>query len=439
MLHDQKAQSLQIRSKYFFTIILSIITSWMAVAQDFSYAKEVVKTLASDEFYGRGYVSSGDKIAAEYISTEFDEIGLKCFKKDYQQKFTTSVNTFPATMSLSINGLQLKAGADYLIDAGSPGLQGSFTTVTIGADDLLDRPTLIEKLRSAQDQFIVIPAYDQADYSKDEQKELTEVINFIKYHPDSPAAGTITLTKDKLTWGGSTIEYSKPSFTVSTKSISGKVLQVSVEVENKFFPKYKTQNVIGYLEGESQDSLVVLIAHYDHLGMMGSDAIFPGANDNASGIALLLNMAKYYKANKPKYNTVFIAFGGEELGLLGAQHFVKNPLFELAKIKFLINFDISGTGDDGIQVVNGSVYKEQFDRLVQINEEQDLLAAVKIRGEACNSDHCIFHIKKVPCFFIYTLGGIQAYHDIYDRSETLPLTEFEDYFRLMTRFIDGIN
>ena len=153
---------------------------------------------------------------------------------------------------------------------------------------------------------------------------------------------------------------------------------------------------------------------------------------------MLLNLAKQYQFNKPKHNTVFIAFGGEEIGLVGAKHFVENPLFDLGKVKFLINFDISGTGDDGIQVVNGSVYREEFDRLSQINNDQQLLKQVKIRGEACNSDHCIFHMKQVPCFFIYTLGGIQAYHDIYDKAETLPLTEFEDYFELMARFIDDL-
>jgi len=50
----------------------------------------------------------------------------------------------------------------------------------------------------------------------------------------------------------------------------------------------------------------------------------------------------------------------------------------------------------------------------------------------------MFHMKKVPCFFIYTLGGIQAYHDIYDKSETLPLTEFEDYFKLIVEFVDRL-
>jgi hypothetical protein len=107
-------------------------------------------------------------------------------------------------------------------------------------------------------------------------------------------------------------------------------------------------------------------------------------------------------------------------------------------IKFLINFDLAGTGDECIQVVNGKKYQNKFDLLTSINKERILLPQIKIRGEACNSDHCMFQMKGVPCFYIYTLGGIQAYHDIYDTGETSPLTEFQDYFTLMAEFINRI-
>jgi Zn-dependent M28 family amino/carboxypeptidase len=184
-----------------------------------------------------------------------------------------------------------------------------------------------------------------------------------------------------------------------------------------------------------KDSLIVLTAHYDHLGMMGSKTIFPGANDNASGTALLLSLVKHYAAQPQKYTIVFIAFAGEEIGLIGSGYFTENPVFPLTKIKFLVNFDMAGTGDDGIQVVNGKIYQSKFDLLTKLNNEGSLMKQVKIRGEACNSDHCMFHSKGVPCFFIYTLGGIQAYHDVYDKADTLPFTDFEDYFRLITAFI----
>ena len=99
-----------------------------------------------------------------------------------------------------------------------------------------------------------------------------------------------------------------------------------------------------------------------------------------------------------------------------------------------------GTGSAGITVVNGRVYKEAFQKLAEINEEQLLLKEVKARGEACNSDHCPFYMKGVPSFFIYTRGDeYQEYHNVKDRNADLPLTEYEDLFRLMIEFIDNID
>lgn len=95
-----------------------------------------------------------------------------------------------------------------------------------------------------------------------------------------------------------------------------------------------------------------------------------------------------------------------------------------------------GTGDEGITVVNGAVFKKDFDALKEINNANNLLKDVKIRGKAANSDHYHFSEKGVKAFFIYTMGGIKAYHDVYDKAETLPLTKFEELFQLITRFAD---
>lgn len=418
-------------------ILLILLSSFQVVAQDIDYAKAIVSTLASDEFKGRGYVDNGDRIAADFLQSEFEKIGLFKYDNSYFQKFTTPVNTFPGQLKLIVNEMNLRPGMDFLVAPGSPKKKGTFKTTLLEMDDILDIDRLSKKLREAKDKFLIVPDYNKKAYSKIERNQISEVFNLIKYHPELPIAGSIFLKDTKLTWSGSTVVRSTPSFDVLGSSIEDPIQQVSLEVKNKFIKKHKTQNVLGYIEGERADSLIVFTAHYDHLGMMG-DVIFPGANDNASGIAMLLNLAKHFAANKPKYNTAFIAFGAEELGLVGAKYFVENPVFNLSKIKFLLNFDLAGTGDEGIQVVNGSVYQKKFDRLTQLNNEAGLLEEVRIRGEACNSDHCMFYRKGVPCFYIYTRGGIQAYHDIYDKAETLPLTEFEDYFKLIVMFTETL-
>ncbi|MBC7450176.1 MAG: M28 family peptidase, partial [Cytophagales bacterium] len=157
---------------------------------------------------------------------------------------------------------------------------------------------------------------------------------------------------------------------------------------------------------------------------------------NASGVSMMLELAHYYKKHPPVYTMVFIAFAAEESGLIGSSWFVNHPLVALASIHFLINLDLLGTGDDGIMVVNGAIYKEQYNKLVELNEQSKLLAAVKKRGEAANSDHYPFYKRKVPCFFIYTLGGITAYHDVQDVAATLPLTKYKEVFELITLFVN---
>src|SRR5690606_21157411 len=161
-----------------------------------------------------------------------------------------------------------------------------------------------------------------------------------------------------------------------------------------FLPHYTSQNVIGQLKGTKYpDSVLVFSAHYDHLGKMGNNIYFPGANDNASGVAMLLNLAEHYSKNAPEKTIVFMAFGAEESGIIGSQFYTENPLFQLKQINFLINLDLLGTGEDGIQVVNGSVHQTHFDKLVEINNQKNLLKEIKIRGKAANSDHYWFSEK----------------------------------------------
>ena len=167
---------------------------------------------------------------------------------------------------------------------------------------------------------------------------------------------------------------------------------------------------------------------------MGKDTYFPGANDNASGVSLLMNLAHYYAKHPQKYSIGFICFAGEEAGLIGSKYFTENPLVPLKSIRFLLNTDLAGTGEEGIMVVNATEFPKEFEMMTKINDDNKLLAAVKPRGKAAISDHYFFTEKGVPCFFFYTLGGIKAYHDVFDKSVTLPLNEHEHLFTLLVKF-----
>ena len=125
-----------------------------------------------------------------------------------------------------------------------------------------------------------------------------------------------------------------------------------LSVRAKRIKQYQTGNIICTLPGQS-DSSMAFSAHYDHLGMMGEQAIFCGGNDNASGISTVLGiMQRYASTTKPHYTTRFIFFTGEEAGLRGSTYFVEHPTFPLSSMKLLVNLDLLGTGEEGIMVEN---------------------------------------------------------------------------------------
>ena len=213
------------------------------------------------------------------------------------------------------------------------------------------------------------------------------------------------------------------------------------EVDTQLVHNYPTQNLAAIIKGSARpDSFLVVSAHYDHLGTMGKHTYFPGANDNASGVALLLELAAHYARpeNRPACSVVFLLFGAEEAGLVGSAYFVQHPLVPLASIKFLLNLDLLGTGEEGATVVNGRVHEAAFTRLTALNAAGHYLPRLTARGRAANSDHYPFSEAGVPAFFLYTRGGSQAYHDINDRPAALSLAGFAGAYGLARDFLDGL-
>lgn len=420
-------------------------------AQDKAYAKKVIDTLASPAMHGRGYVNNGHILASEYISNEYRALGVLPFEKSgsYFQEFSFPVNTFPGRVEMTAHfpdGSKQKCrpGDNFLVGSSSPSIKGHYKVVRLDSS--------IAMYRSKWDAFM------QKDHSKEfvlvdttgvrDKQELTKMTDYAKY--TKSAKGIILPAKmnhiegsencSKLTaWDFS--QYQSTIVTLQVDASIANLTEIDIRIGAKYLKSCMSRNVVGYVRGSEQpDSFIVYTAHYDHLGRMGRDVYFPGANDNASGVAMMLNLAKYYASpdHKPKYSIAFIAFGAEEVGLIGSKYFTEHPMFPMARIDFLINMDIFGTGDEGIQVVNATLYNPQFQKLKALNDSNQYVPIVKPRGEASISDHYFFTKKGVPCFYIYTLGGIKAYHDTCDRRETLPLTEYDDLFRLLVSFTDWL-
>jgi aminopeptidase YwaD len=358
-------------------------------AQTLTYNKYIVDTLTSSKFWGRGYTKNGMQLAADFLATEFKAIGVAPLKgKSYFQKFSYSANSFPGKMEIILDGKKLLPGIDFLVATESMGKSCT--------------ANLVQK--------------DSATYID--------------------AANKVVVTlHDKLTWSASQEVATYTLIQLDKNRFLQKPSEIKIEIENTFISKFKTTNVCAMVKGrEKPDSFIFITAHYDHLGGMGENTFFPGANDNASGVALLMSLAKYYAANPQKYSIGFILFAGEEIGLLGSKYFTENPLVPLNKIRFLTNTDLAGTGEDGITVVNATLFTKEFGLMQSINTKGNFLKAINARGEAANSDHYWFTKKGVPSFFFYTLGGIKAYHDVFDKAATLPLNEQIDLQKMLIQF-----
>ena len=399
-------------------------------AQDSTYARNIMLQLGSEKFGGRGYVDNGNQIAADFVKSEFKKNELKFFGDDYFQKFSIAINTIQDIDYLKIDGEKLIAGVDYYIHNASKSLKGKYKLLFV--DDSLfvnDSKYMLSILNNSNLKNTVL-VFSKAN--KD-----------IEFGFKAEVAGLIFTHEQLPPWGFShaqhPLEYAIFDILKSKLPINSK--EIKVKFKAVFNSAYPTQNIIGYVKGKKEtDSVIVLSSHYDHMGKMGHEIYFPGGNDNASGSSMMLNFAKYYSNPKhqPDYNIVFMSFTGEEVGLLGSMYYVKHPLFDLKKIKFLINLDMVGTGSKGIVVVNGTVFKKEFKRMTTINEEHNYLARVKVRSESCNSDHCPFYMSDVPSFFIYTTGDeYKEYHSPRDKSEDVPLTNYNGVFRLVRDFIDG--
>jgi len=412
-----------LRSCIFFLIVL--IASQIT-AQNEQYARKVLDKLTSPSMKGRGYVKKGDKKAAHYIAKQFKKNKLNSFTKDYFQHYDFPINTFPGKVELVVDDKKLKAGVDYVISSSSPSINGTFKLVYV-SDSVYNDSTFnlyLEK-NKFEDDFLVI----KGNYRKHYGKTLIGIKGVIQLAERKPwwhvSNGDQVVS---TSWIKSTTEY----FPADAKSIS-------LHIESEFIEHHHTQNVIAYVKGKTDTSrFVVFTAHYDHLGMMGDKTYFPGANDNGSGTAMLLDLAAYYSRpeNQPEKSIVFMAFSGEEAGLYGSTYYADNPLFPLKAIDFLINLDMVGTGSEGITIVNGKAYKDVFDDFTLINNQYKYVPEIKMRGESCNSDHCPFYNKGVKSIFIYTRGIEHSeYHTVFDTDNHFPFTAYNGLFKLLTTYI----
>lgn len=174
--------------------------------------------------------------------------------------------------------------------------------------------------------------------------------------------------------------------------------------------KILSRNVVALLQGAGNSNEHIIIgAHFDHLGMgeFGSlysgekQRIHNGADDNASGTAGLLELAEYFSINRPQTDILFIAFSGEEMGLLGSQHFVEHPTVDLQHTRAMINLDMIGRMHENKLMIFGTGTSENWeDLLTEVNA--DSLSLNLVADGTGASDHTSFYNKNIPVLHYFT-------------------------------------
>ena len=203
-------------------------------------------------------------------------------------------------------------------------------------------------------------------------------------------------------------------------------------------------NVIGFLDNGASKTIVIG-AHYDHLGhgkIGGSrdtlhiGEIHNGADDNASGVAGLLELARHYSQNdvQEPFNMLFIAFGAEELGLLGSKHFTENPTVPIDQIRWMLNMDMIGRyqEDNGLAIIGhgtSPAFVEIFDGITS-----DIKFYTSKDGNG-GSDQTSFYKKNIPVLFFHT-GGHPDYHMASDDADKIDYKALQSIVDLEIKVID---
>jgi aminopeptidase YwaD len=401
-----------------------------------------VGVLAADSMEGRQVGEAGEQKAADYIVSVFTQAGLepKGDPDSYFQPFTFIKRVdFGSHNKLAINGHPFDLGPDYqpleqsgslsfdfgeLVDVGYGIVTDDSSYNDYKGLDVLGKAVLIKRYapRIEGDTTGADSIYDR--HSSLNAKIMTALAHGAKgvffytppTHDDTLMASSETHVNPKdipvvLIRRGALDRFGIDLASPRIMSATGETDMVRVTDTG--------YNVVGYLPGRT-DTVQIVGAHYDHIGYGGPASryrgperrIHNGADDNASGVAALLELARYFSSRRDSLHNslLFIAFSGEESGTLGSGHYVRNWTVEHSKARLMINMDMIGRlaqQEKGLAVLGTGTcpqFKEYFDRAS--------LGGLKVTFNESGSgpsDHAAFYNDSIPCLMFFT-GAHQDYH-----------------------------
>ncbi|MDP2037157.1 MAG: M20/M25/M40 family metallo-hydrolase [Ignavibacteria bacterium] len=459
-----------------YLLIIFLSTNFICFAQiDKRELMKTVEFLASSELAGRLPGSVGYDKAANFISSELAKLNLKPGGDlKYFQKLKVEYTEILAPEHLAIikNGkkTEYKLGPDFVY-RGFTG-SGNLTAPVVFCGYGLSQPELGYDDYTdidVKDKVVMVFKYNpkwnlnSKNFTNGNPREKAIVaakhgavgILFVSFPndavPQKPIGSVIHGEGDQMQnfpeihielnvadelFGGSgkTLKQLQTHIDSSKAPSSISLLhQVDIEVHTKYQKEKEVVNVIGILEGSDpklKDEFLILGAHLDHVGEQAGKIYFPGANDNASGTAALLEIARAFvsQSEKPKRSIAFAFFAIEEQGLYGATHLANNLPFPKEKVRAMFNLDCVGFGDS-IQVGGGKSAVTLWETAKKIDSENDRLM-VPATWSGGGADAEPFFQKGIPTIYFVTTNSYKHLHMLSDKPETLNPKLFEAITRL---------
>ena len=400
--------------------------------------KAHIRYLADDRLEGRRTGTKGEEMAAEYIRQQFYSIGLQPKGTEYymQSFIINDGKKIDSITEMSVNDSKLITGREFFPFPWSPDISlealPSIAVQEAGIPWFFDLKETLEENMSN-------PHFDLKDYIRNNSKKAKDrgASAIILYNTSAIDDKLAFDSKDRSEKLDIPVLYiSRP---VAEKYFSDKTATLTIKMRIGISDKTRIgHNVIGYIDNKAT-STVVLGAHFDHLGY-GEDgnsrhtaqdaAIHNGADDNASGTAALIELARKLKSSAAKGNNyLFIAFSGEELGLYGSKYFTEHPTIDLKTVSYMINMDMVGRLNDSSKVLTiggygtspawSSVISRDYFELPDANKKTAPSLVIKIDSSGTGpSDHTSFYRKDIPVLFYFT-GLHTDYHKPTDDADKI--------------------
>ena len=392
-------------------MLLLLFSAFFAAAENAlreDMEKDIV-FLSSEKCRGRSYSAGGIVHAERYIVRRLKNSGIRAFR----QTVPYTLNVTLETPLCILNGDTLRPGYDFIPHPYSASFRGHYGPENI---ELFGEDTL-KILQDSLDLFSIS----------------TVRRHIMKTRDGKTGSALLIFPEEEILQSKQDKRYHAAGLQIRAALLEDGIDNIFL-YHRSAVKKLRGKNLIALIPGRADsDSLIMLTAHYDHMGALG-DIWYPGANDNASGVAVLLALARHYAENPPPFSLVFCFLNGEEQGLLGAAHHAENPLYDLSRVMSLVNLDMVGSGRKGYGMVNGAACPKEAAILQDICRKNEF-GELRIRDNSPNSDHYPFTERGVPAFFLYTSGGEQPYHHPDDLAGTLDWDVLEKTVLLVREFI----